>query len=104
MTRELCFSVLMLALLAGPALAETAALFDASGDCPLTGPVQAPSAACTALRVRYQQAMSVCLQDRRVKAASTARLGVGRDISAPAARARMVMCRAEVDELSRVVE
>jgi hypothetical protein len=104
MTRDLRFCVLMLALLASPAVAETEPLPDAFGDCRLTGPVQAPSTSCLLFRVRYQQALAACLQDRRVKAASAARLGVGRDISAPAARARMVMCQAEIGDLTRMVE
>lgn len=104
MTQFLRFSVLTLALLAGPAAAEQAPLFDATGECPLTGPVDAPSASCVALRATYHDALSACLQDRRLKAASSARLGVRHGISAPAARAGMLICKEEVRYLTLVVE
>ncbi len=104
MTRPLRLCVLMLALLAGPAAADPALVFDPAGDCPLTGPAEAPSAICVALRARYHDALNACLQDRRVKAASSARFGAGHGISAPAARARMVVCQAEVETMTLVVE
>lgn len=98
------FSGLMLALLAGPAAAEQTPLFDATGECALTGPVDAPSERCAALRQTYQDALSTCLQDRRVKAISAARLGVWHGTSAPAARAGMLICKEEVRHLTLVVE
>ena len=104
MTHRLRFSVLMLALLAGPATAEPTPIFDPTGACPLTGPADAPSASCAALRASYHEALSTCLQDRRVKAAATGRLGAGQGISAPAARARMLICQTEVQNLTLVVE
>lgn len=104
MTHRLRFSVLMLALLAGPVTAEPTPIFDPTGECPLTGPAVAPSAKCAALRASYHDALSTCLQDRRVKAAATGRLGTGQGISAPAARAGMRICQAEVRTLTLVVE
>lgn len=104
MTHALRFSILMLALMAGPAVAEQTPILDPTGECPLTGPVDAPSARCLVLRARYSDALSACLQDRRVKAAASARLGAGHGISAPAARAQMLICHAEVRDLTLVVE
>jgi hypothetical protein len=108
MTPYLRFSILVLALMAGPAAAETAAettvLADAAGDCPLTGPVADTSDGCSAQRVQYREAMAACLQDRRVKALAANRLGAGHSISAPAARAQMLICQAQIGGPAVVVE
>ncbi len=104
MTPHLRFFGLVLALLAGPAAAETTVATDPPADCPLTGPVTAMTDGCAAQRVQYRAAVTACLQDRRVKALATHRLGAGHTVSAPAARAQMRICQAEVSEQPMVVE
>lgn len=104
MTPHLRFFVLVLALLAGSAAAETTVATDSPADCPLTGPVTNPSDSCAALRVQYRAALTACLQDRRVKASAAHRLGAGHSVNAPAARAQMRICQAQVSELTLVVE
>jgi len=97
MTAKLFTIPMLILFLAPPVAAETAYL----QGCPLSGPVESASAECLALRVTYRETVLSCMQDR---AAAQSRLSPTPTNSAPAARARMLICHDEATQRMEVVE
>ena len=85
MTAKLFTISMLILFLAPPVAAETAYV----KDCPLSGPVETASSECLALRVTYRETVLSCMEDR---SAAQSRLTPTPTNSAPAARARMLIC------------
>lgn len=97
MTAKFFTLALILAFFAPPVAAETTYV----NGCPLSGPTDDASSECLALRVTYREAVLSCMEDR---AAAQSRVTPAPSNSAPAARARMLICQDEATARMGVVE
>lgn len=86
-------------LFCGPAHAG-----EGPGGCALTGLQPNATAECRALRETWQAALQTCLQAHRVEAEVQGRGRAGHPISAPAARAQMLLCQRQASAGLTVVE
>lgn len=86
--KALLASTLFLCAASGsPLLAETT-----GGSCPLSGPLDQPSADCAALRAAYHARLFDCMTARKDAADQAGHLLAG---SAQASRARYLICASE---------
>lgn len=97
MTAKLFTIPLLVLFFAPPVAAETTSV----QGCPLTGPVKAASSECLAMRLTFRETLLACMHDR---AAAQNRITPTPTNSAPAARARMLLCHDEAAERMGVVE
>jgi hypothetical protein len=83
--------LLLLPMLAGPTLADTAT---ASADtCLLNGPLAGATADCQAIRVAYRDRISDCME--AMQADADARAGTKTQMTAHSSRARFLICDSE---------
>jgi hypothetical protein len=83
-------SLVLLAALAGPALAETAVKATPADACPLLGPVKQISEDCKALRAAYHADIRTCMD--KMRADADARAGQRTAINSHTNRSRFLTC------------
>lgn len=95
MKTKFLWTSIVLACLAGPALAD-GAVIDPLSQCPLTGPAVGQSQACQALRGTFREGVDSCMQQLKVKASVST--GDQFTHNSHTNRARMLICDREVRE------
>ena len=82
--------LVLLAVLSGPAFAETLVKASPGESCPLVGPLTGASEDCSALRSAYRMEVSTCMD--RLRAEADARAGQRTTINSHTNRSRYLTC------------
>jgi len=92
MKTKSAFPLFLLAILAGPAMAETATDAQLSDGCQLVGPLRNATEDCKAIRTAFRTEVNDCLNMLHTEA--KARAGKANTNNSHASRARFLTCNA----------